>query len=150
MTYALALPVLAAHLVTVGAALSRPILDVRQGEPPTVAAPLIWYAYQGDRESQTGGNTLNRTNLEEGLEVGVSWPINDPSRTDRTPLETLVHEAKASIKARLWGDVTLGGNCISLDVGDAVTEYGVIDGALIRTLRIPVWIDLAEVDTIAL
>jgi hypothetical protein len=150
MTYTAAIAVLETHLDTVGAGLTRPILDVRQGEPPNVPAPLLWYAYQGDRESTTGGNTLGKTNIEELVEVGACWPITDPSRSDRSPLEALVHEAKAAIKAALWGDVTLGGTCIGLDVGEATAEYAVIDNALVRTLRIPVAIDLAFVDDIAL
>lgn len=149
MTWAGALSVLDAHLVTAGATLTPPVTAIRQGEPDEVNVPVFAYWYTGDRESTTGGNTLARTNLQEGIVIRGYFPGSLRVKSQDATLEVMIREAKAAIRSALWGDGYLGGNCITLTLEDTVSGWSVVGGALCRTFEFVVWIDLPEVDVVA-
>ena len=98
MSWAGVLSTIDAHLVTAGATLTPPVTAIRQGEPDAVTTPVFAYWYIGDRESKTGGNTLARTNLEEGVLIRGYFPGSLRVKSQDAALEVLVQAAKAAIR----------------------------------------------------
>ena len=137
------------HLVAAGLTLTPPVTAIRHGEPDAVTTPVFAYWYAGDRESTTGGNTLGKTNLQEGIVIRGYFPGSLRVMSQDAVLEVLVQSAKAAIRNRLWGDGYLGGNCISLELENTVAGWSVVGNAVVRTFEFVLWVDLAEVDTIA-
>jgi hypothetical protein len=137
-----------ANLVAAGATLT-PIIDaIRQGEPDAVDMPLIAYWYGGDRESQTGGNTFGKTNLEELVYVRIYFPGSIRADSLDSSLEVRIRNAKAAVLHALWGDASLGGNAIGLDVQDTTSGWAAVGNALCRVVELAIWVDLAELDDI--
>lgn len=139
-----------AHLRSAGATLSPKATDIRHGEPKdfSTAKPVIAWWYAGDRESTTGGNTLTRTNIEEGLHVQVYLPGTVRLRNQTDDTERWLRAAVRAIKAALWGDASLGGNAIGLDLDGSETGWFEVSAVLARTVGFTAWIDLPEVDVI--
>jgi hypothetical protein len=137
------------HLVAAGLTLTPPVTAIRAGEPDAVTTPVFAYWYGGDRESTTGGNTLSKTNLQESVIIRGYFPGSLRVMSQDATLEVLLQSAKAAIRSRLWGDGYLGGNCITLDVGDTAAGWSVVGNAIVRTFEFVLWVDLPEVDTIA-
>ena len=150
MTWAQVMAAVETDLVAAGATLDPAILSVRQGEPDTVSVPLIAYWYEGDRESLTGGNTLTRTNLEEGIRVRIYRPGSVRAPVKDAGWEVWLREANRAVKDALWGDFTVGGTGpIGIDLDATSTTWLIVGDALCLTAEFVLWIDLAEVDTIA-
>lgn len=151
MSWDAALSAFEAHLRTAGDSLSPQATDVRHGEPKDFSStkPVIAYWYAGDRESQTGGNTLTRTNLEEGVRVQLYVPDTIRLRNKTDVTEQYLRAGVRAIKAALWGDASLGGNAIGLDLDGSETGWFEVSAVLARTVGFTAWIDLAEVDVIA-
>lgn len=139
------------HLATAGASLDPKATDIRPGEPKDFSSvqPVIAYWYAGDRESQTGGNTFTRTNIEEGLRIQLYVPDTIRLRNKADATERYLRAGVRAIKAALWADASLGGNAIGLDLDSSETGWFEISGVLARTVGFNAWIDLAEVDVIA-
>ncbi len=145
-----ALGALEADLVAAGATLTPKITTVREGEPDALSTvPVLAYWYAGDRESSTGGNTLTRTNIEEGVRIQVYVPgsIRLPNVTAST--ERYLRAAVRAVKAALWGDASMGGNTIGIDLDGTETGWFEVSAVLARTAGFTAWLDLAEVDVIA-
>jgi hypothetical protein len=153
MSWSGVLTTLDAILVTAGKiatlADANKVTLVRQGEPGGVNVPTLAYWWTGDRESQTGGNSLNKTNVEEGLQIMAYWPVQDRSEGLMDRLENDIRTMKQAITAGLWGDATLGGNCIGITIDSVTGGWQDINGRYARVLDMRVWIDLAFVDDIA-
>jgi hypothetical protein len=149
MSWTGAVAAIKTHLTTQGAALTNPIGIVRETEPLSIPARMIAFWYSGDRQSATGGNTLTKTNIEEQFTIRAYWPVADNSETLAAARDAEVHALLRLISAALWGDVELGGQAIGLSVEPAEVGWLDVDGANVRTLTVPVWVDLAEVDTIS-
>lgn len=145
------LDVIEAHLLAAGATLTPKVTNIRHGEPTALSSgkPVYAYWYAGDRESQTGGNTFTRTNLEEGIRIQLYAPGTIRLRNQTDTTEQFLRAGVRAIKARLWGDAALGGNTIGLDLDGSETGWFEISGMLARTVGFTAWLDLAEVDVIA-
>lgn len=139
------------HLTTAGASLNPKATDIRHGEPKAFSSskPVIAYWYAGDRESQTGGNTFTRTNIEEGVRIQLYAPDTIRLRNKTDVTEQYLRAGVRAIKAALWGDASLGGNAIGLDLDGSETGWFEVSAVLARTVGFTAWIDLAEVDVIA-
>jgi hypothetical protein len=152
MSYADAIVHLQTDLETAAATLT-PKMHVTAGEPSAFdPAAVIAYWYTGDRESTSGGNTLDRTNVEEGILIRCYWPAT--SVAEKVALELAVQAAKAAIVHQLMGAASLGSNAIGLKIDDAdsvwMTFGDAENKAVVRTLSIQLWLDFADVDPIAL
>jgi hypothetical protein len=143
------LDLIKAHLLAAGATLDPKLTDVRDHEPTDIrmTAPLAAYWYAGDRESETGGNTMTAVNIEEGIRIQVYWP--DSVRMEAGAVERYLRAAVRAIKARLWNDASLGGHTIGLDLDGSETGWFEISGIVARSVGFTAWLDLAEVATIA-
>ena len=148
MSWAGVIAAIDADLVTAGATLSPAISEIRQGEPDVVNTPIIGYWYVGDRESETGGNSLTKTNIEEGVLVRIYRPGSVRATSLDDSLEVWVRGAVRACKAALWGDVYLGGNSIGLSITDTVAAWENVANVLCRTATFTVWVDQAFVDDI--
>jgi hypothetical protein len=148
MTWATVVSTLHAHLVAAGATLTPPITNVKSGAPSAFLVDTIWYEYAGDRESQTGGNTLGKTNLEEGFLVSVVFPGAIRDTPNDGALEIRMRDAARAIKNRLWGDWSIGGESIGVDITDTESDWAISGDSLIRAVQFTVWIDEAWVDDI--
>ena len=140
-----------AHLVTAGATLSPKITTVLRGQPTGLTTvPVISYWWGGRRESTTGGNTLTRVNLEEALVTMIYVPesVRLPNRAET--IEDYLRGAVDAFQSELWGDVQLGGNAIGISELDAVESgWATVSGTEARMASWTVWVDLAEVHSIA-
>lgn len=144
-----ALAALKADLVAAGASITPKITTIREGEPDALSTVgVIAYWYAGDRESSTGGNTLTRTNIEEGIRIQVYVPgsIRLPNVTAST--ERYLRAAVRAIKAQLWADASLDSNTIGIDLDGTETGWFEVSAVLARTAGFTAWLDLAEVDPI--
>lgn len=150
MSWEAALDVIDAHLLAAGATLTPKVTTVRDSEPDALSTvPVFAYWYAGDRESSTGGNTLTRTNLEEGVRIQVYVPSSIRLPTVAGTLERYLRAATRAVKAQLWGDASLDGNVIGIDLDGTETGWFEVSGILARTAGFTAWLDLAEVDVIA-
>jgi hypothetical protein len=155
MTWAGVLSTVSTHLTTAGATLSSPdtgtaVTNIQAGEPSGVTQPSLHYWYDGDRESTTGGNTLTKVNMEELVRIGIFVPVGlNRSPAKDAVVETFMRNAKFAILDALWGDVQLGGNCIGIEIPPVESGWTVVGDTLCRTVQILLWVDLAEVHTIA-
>lgn len=147
MTWVGVISAINTNLETAAASASIPL--VRQGEPDNLNTDCIYYEYAGDRESRTGGNTLTKTNVEERVRVTVLLRGSVRATAIDSSLEVRLRDAARACKAALWGDWSLGGNCIGLSVDDTETGWVNIGDQLARFAAFDLLIDLAEVDTIA-
>src|SRR3972149_2432195 len=118
MSWAGVIAAIDADLVTAGATLSPAITEIRQGEPDAVNMPIIGYWYVGDREAEAGGDSLTKTNIEEGVLARISRPGSVRATSLDDSLEVWVRSAVRACKAALWGDAHLGGDRIGLDGPD--------------------------------
>lgn len=148
MSWSGVLTAIDAHLVAAGATLTPTVTAVRQGEPDAVTTPVFAYWYAGDRESETGGNTFGRTNIEEAVVIRGYFPGSTRVRSQDATLEELVQAAKAAIRARIWADFELGGNAIGVDIQPTTSGWAQVGDSFARTFEFTVWVDLAEVDPI--
>ena len=149
MSWDLAMVALNAHLVAAGATLSPKVTTIWDGEPNAVNGPLFASWYAGDRESTSGGNSLSKTNIEEGVVVTIYWPTSVRFPSGAMALERWLRAAVRAVKHELWADTDLGGNAIGIDVGDASATWDIPGGALCRIARFTLWVDEAWVDDIA-
>lgn len=151
MSWEAALDTLQAHLVAAGAAVTPRITDVRHGEPKDLrsAKAVLAYWYVGDRESQTGGNTLTKTNIEEGVRIQLYVPGSVRLRNQTDAAELYIRAVVREIKRRLWGDGDLGqADVIGLDIDGTETGWFEVSGVEARTAGFTVWIDQPFVDDI--
>src|SRR3970040_1661266 len=127
---------------------SRAPRDTARGGPGAVNTPIIGYWDVGDRESETGGNSLTKTNIEEGVLVRIYRPGSVRATSLDDSLEVWVRSAVRACKAALWGDVYLDGNSIGLSITDTVAAWENVANVLCRTATFTVWVDQAFVDDI--
>lgn len=137
------------HLTTAGASLTNPIGIVRETEPLSIPGRMISFWWSGDRQSETGGNTLAKTNIEEQFTLRAYWPVADNAETLAAARDAEAHALLRAITALLWGDIDLGGSAIGVSLSPAEVGWLDVDGANVRTLTVTLWVDLAEVDTIS-
>lgn len=133
------------------AAADASIAIVRHGEPDILNGDtLAYWAGPGSRVSHTGGNTLSKVNIERGATVRAYLFGTDRSAAVAEAWELRLVAIEEAIFTRLWADAGLGGHAIGIDIEGS--EYGWIDVGTVkaRTLELVVWIDLAEVASIAL
>lgn len=147
-----ALASIEAHLVAAGAAVTPKITDVRHGEPKDIRNPqgVLAYWYAGDRDSQTGGNTLTKTNIEEGVRIQLYVPGSIRLRGQTDTVEKYLRAVIREVKRRLWADGDLGqADIIGLDIEGTETGWFEISGVEARSAGFTVWIDLPFVDDIS-
>lgn len=150
MSWTGVLDTIGTHLTTAGATITPPITKVRRGEPFHVGIKTLAYWYDGDQESETGGNTVGGvTNIQERVTIRGYWPV--PTRDDprADALEVELQAVNRAIQAALWGDAHLGENCIGLDIGNTSAGWQQWGEAWARVLTIPLIVDMANVETIS-
>lgn len=150
MSYEAAMTVIGNHLTTAGNSTTPKTTYVRRGEPITMPdTPMLAWYYDGERESSTGGNTMGgKTNIEAKVIIAGLYPIGDTGDHVSAALDAWTFATVRAITAALWADAELGGNTIGIDVEDPAPMWW-SEGGFVRGFEIPVWLDLAEVDTIA-
>ena len=152
MSFAAALAVLDAHLVTAGATLAEPntITDVSAGEPgvPTGKCARYWYEGDGVPARMGGQRTLADQMTGERITVRLYWPVSTRDKRIAAALEAAVQAAARAVKHALIADSTLGGNCTDMEVGDADAGWLLLDSSTWRTLTIPLTLDFVDLDTI--
>lgn len=146
--YEAAITVLASHLTTAGAAVTPAVTRIRRGEPVTAPnTPMLAYYYDGERESTTGGNTFGKVNIEVLVRIGGLFPMSSDDDAVSSALDKWTYSMVRAITSRLYGDASLGGNCIGIEI-DTPELVWWQPGGQIRGFELPVWIDLAEIEDI--
>jgi len=127
---------------------SKEPFDVHPGEPFAKLSRQVRYWYDGDQESTSGGNTLTRENVEERITIRWYWPVINRDDAWLGAVETQMQAANRATHAALLGDAHLGEHAIALRIDDTSTGWQAVGEAWLRTLDIPIRIDMAEVSTI--
>ena len=155
MSWSGALTTLETHLTTAAATVNaldtgKDPFRVRRGEPFSLMSRQVAYWYEGDQESRTGGMTLGKNNIEEKVTVRWYWPVLNRDDTWVAALEVQLQAANRATQGPLLGDVTLGGNSIALFLGETTAGWQNVGEAWVRVLTIPVFVDQAWTEDIAL
>jgi hypothetical protein len=152
VTFAAALAVIDAHLVTAGATLSdaNRIVDVAAGEPgvPTGRIARYWYEGDGVPARMGGQRTLTDQMTGERVTIRLYWPVSTRDKKIAAALEADVQAAARAVKHALIGDAQLGGNCTDSEVGDADAGWLLLDSSTRRTLSVPLTLDFVDLDPI--
>jgi hypothetical protein len=124
--------------------------DVRRGEPFGALKRQVAYWYNGDQESTSGGRTFGKNNVEEKLVIRWYWPVLNRDDNFSSYIETQLQAANRATQAALLGDGTLGGNSIDLTIESVTAGWQSVGEAWIRVLTIPLLVDMAWTEDIAI
>jgi hypothetical protein len=154
MTWAGAISALETALTTAAATVnaldtSKEPFDVKGGPPFSATSRQVRYWYEGDQESTSGGNTLTRENVEERITIRWYWPVISRDDAWQTAIEIQLQAANRATHSALLGDAHLGEHAIALRIDETTTGWESVGEAWLRTLDIPIRIDMAEVSVIA-
>ena len=155
MSWAGVLTTIETHLATAAATVNaldagKDPFRVRRGEPTSLMSRQVAYWYEGDQASRTGGMTLGKNNIEEKVTIRWYWPVLNRDDTWTAALEVQLQAANRATQGPLLGDVTLGGNSIALFLGDTATGWQSVGEAWVRVLTIPLFVDQAWTEDVAL
>lgn len=144
-----------ARLVAAGQLVTPKITNIARGEPKALAqVPVIAYWWGGRRESETGGNTFGKVNVQEGLVTGVYIPDSVRLKNRATQIEDYARAVVDAIWDQLWSgggasSWNLGGNAIGIELSTVEVGWVEVSKITARTAFFTTWVDLAEVHTIA-
>ena len=150
MTWTGATTVYGQRLATAGLTVTPPVKSISYGEPKDLTSNVVHIAYWwgGRRESNTGGNSFAKVNVEEALTTTVYIPdgVRIPSAIGT--IEEYLRAIVDACHSALWGGWSLSGNVIGISVDDVTAEWQVLSGITARTATWVTWLDLAWVHDI--
>lgn len=154
MSYAGAVTTYQARLVAAGQAVTPKITTVVRGEPKALAqVPVIAYWWGGRRESDTGGNTFGKVNVQEGLVTTIYVPDSVRLKNRASQIEDYLRSVVDAIWEQLWNSGpqawSLGGHAIGIELSTVAVGWADVSKITARTADFTTWVDLAEVHTIA-
>jgi hypothetical protein len=110
------------------------------------------YWYLGDQESDTGGKTLGKNNVQERIKIRWSWPIVNRDDPWTAALELQVQAANRATQKYLLLDEHLKNagteNAIGLSWKGGEAGYTQVGEAWIRILDLDVLVDMAWTEDI--
>jgi len=143
---ATAISTIVTHVTAAAAAVDSAWTDVADGEPIPGGQRSIRVAYAGSAAPGRMGETytLDSEMKGEQILIGAFWAMADASTTSGARRNVEARTLEAELRTRLNGDATLGGTVTDLLVGDAQTDWPVINGTQYRAMRWVVTLDYSE------
>ena len=146
MDLATAISTIVTHAAAAAAAVDSTWTDVADAEPIPTGQRSIRVAYAGTSAPARMDEryTLNSEMVGEQVMIAAFWAMADLSTTNGARRNLEARTLADELRTRLNGDATLGGTVTDLAVGDAQTDWPVINGTQYRAMRWVVTLDYSE------
>lgn len=122
--------------------------ETRRGEPSNITLfKGVAYWYEGFQESETGGNSLAKVNIQEKVTVRWYIPVISRDAAFSERQEDQLQACNLATLIRLFGSVHLGQPTfvIGMSIINSTAAWQNVNDAWTRVLTIPVLLDCAWV-----
>ncbi|HSW43159.1 MAG TPA: hypothetical protein VLM76_11680 [Patescibacteria group bacterium] len=135
------------HLRAAGRTLTRPVTDVRVGEPAVIPGPMIACWWEGEDEGDLIRHTLTGASYTDRVIVRWYWPVSDRALSEVT--ERQLRRAVRATQRALLADSLLGGACAALRFPERTTAGWLDLGpGWARVVTLTLAVEMADEDII--